>query len=446
MLIEFRVKNFRSLRDEQVLSMVASSDKELRDTHVVETGLKVAPGLLKAAAIYGANASGKSTVIRALQVMRQVVIGSASRFRPGQSLPGQTFRLDARSVSEPIEFEVTFLQDGVRWQYGFAMTAERIVSEHLLVYKAFKPQRWYVRWYDAEANKDVYEFGTGLRGHKQVWEAATRSNALFLSTAVQLNSDALRPLFDWFDKGLVIFNEPASLTSEAAIKMLLEPVGQKRMCEFLKAADISLASIEVKILKRKVELPEEFREFLGRVMHRKEKAKSVERPGENAKKVEVLPDEIEEYDLRFLHETESGKAEFTLDDESSGTRNLLFLAAPVLSILERGSILVVDELDTSLHTLLVRELVRLFNSPRTNTGNAQLIFTTHDTSLLDAEDLFRRDQIWFMEKGADQASSLISLSEYSPRKNEALERGYLMGRYGGIPFLDRSKGLLHHEA
>ena len=105
MLIEFRVKNFRSLRDEQVLSMVASSDKELRDTHVVETGLKAAPGLLKAAAIYGANASGKSTVIRALQVMRQVVIGSASRFRPGQSLPGQTFRLDARSVSEPIEFE-----------------------------------------------------------------------------------------------------------------------------------------------------------------------------------------------------------------------------------------------------------------------------------------------------------------------------------------------------
>lgn len=446
MLIEFRVKNFRSLRDEQVLSMVASSDKELRDTHVVETGLRAAPGLLKAAAIYGANASGKSTVIRALQVMREVVIGSAVRFRPGQALPGQPFRLDSQSVSEPIEFEVTFLRDDVRWQYGFSMTTERVVSEHLLVYKAFKPQRWYERCYDAEADKDVYEFGTGLRGHKQVWEAATRSNALFLSTAVQLNSDALRPLFDWFDKGLVIFNEHASPTSEAAIKMLQEPVGQKRMCEFLKAADISLASIEVKILKHKVEFPEEVREFLGRVMHRKEKAKSVERPGENAKKVELLPDEIEEYDLRFLHETESGKAEFTLDDESSGTRNLLFLAAPVLSILERGSILVVDELDTSLHTLLVRELVRLFNFPRTNTGNAQLIFTTHDTSLLDAEGLFRRDQIWFMEKGGDQASSLISLSEYSPRKNEALERGYLMGRYGGIPFLDRSKGLLHHEA
>ena len=125
---------------------------------------------------------------------------------------------------------------------------------------------------------------------------------------------------------------------------------------------------------------------------------------------------------------------------------MLFLGAPVLDILSRGKTLLVDELDTSLHTLLVRQVVRLFNSPRTNTGNAQLIFTTHDTSLLDAEGLFRRDQIWFMEKGVDQASSLIALSEYSPRKNEALERGYLMGRYGGIPFLDKSKGLLHHGA
>lgn len=141
-----------------------------------------------------------------------------------------------------------------------------------------------------------------------------------------------------------------------------------------------------------------------------------------------------------------GRQSFSIQDESSGTRNLLFLGAPVLDILSRGKTLLVDELDTSLHTLLVRQLVRLFNSPRTNTGNAQLIFTTHDTSLLDAEGLFRRDQIWFMEKGIDQASSLISLSEYSPRKNEALERGYLMGRYGGIPMLDRSQGLLRHGA
>lgn len=445
MLIEFRVKNFRSLRDEQVLSMVASSDKELRDTHVVETGLKAAPGLLKSAAIYGANASGKSTVIRALQVMREVVIGSAVRFRPGQALPGQPFRLDSRSVSEPIEFEVTFRWDDVRWQYGFAMTTERIVSEHLLVYKAFKPQRWYERCYDAETNKDVYEFGPGLKGQKQVWEAATRPNALFLSTAVQLNSEVLRPVFDWFRTELVIFNEYVSIRPDIVVKMLKDAAGKERLCDFLKAADISLA--DIKVQTRKYKLPNAVRYL------RVKKIRDIGRedglsdvPGDGAHEGDALPDEIEQHNFRFLHETENGKAEFSIQDESSGTRNLLFLGAPVLDILSRGKTLLVDELDTSLHTLLVRQLVRLFNSPRTNTGNAQLIFTTHDTSLLDAEGLFRRDQIWFMEKGIDQASSLISLSEYSPRKNEALERGYLMGRYGGIPMLDRSQGLLRHGA
>ena len=436
MLIEFRVKNFRSLRDEQVLSMVASSDKELRDTHVVETGLKAVPGLLKSAAIYGANASGKSTVIRALQVMREVVIGSAVRFRPGQALPGQPFRLDSRSVSEPIEFEVTFLRNDVRWQYGFAMTTERIVSEHLLVYKAFKPQRWYERCYDAETNKDVYEFGPGLKGQKQVWEAATRPNALFLSTAVQLNSEVLRPVFDWFRTELVIFNEYVRIRQEIVAKMLKDAAWKERLCDFLKAADISLADIQVHTRKLRVKKIRDIgrEDGLSDVL------------GDGVHEGDALPDEIEQHNFRFLHETENGKAVFSIQDESSGTRNLLFLGVPVLDILSRGKTLLVDELDTSLHTLLVRQLVRLFNSPRTNTGNAQLIFTTHDTSLLDAEGLFRRDQIWFMEKGADQASSLIALSEYSPRKNEALERGYLMGRYGGIPFLDRSKGLLHHGA
>ena len=137
------------------------------------------------------------------------------------------------------------------------------------------------------------------------------------------------------------------------------------------------------------------------------------------------------------------RAVFDLVDESSGTRNLLFLAGPVLDILQKGLTLVIDELDTSLHTLLVRELVRLFHRPEVNTGGAQLIFTTHDTSLLDAPDLFRRDQIWLVEKDREQASTLVALSEFSPRKNEALERGYLMGRYGGVPFLNHTMGLQH---
>jgi len=422
MLVEFRVKNFRSLRDEQVLSLVASRDKTLEDTHVSSTGLKAAPGLLRSAVVYGANAGGKSNLIKALQYMRGVVLESATVIQPGQTFAVQPFRLNALSASQPTSFEVTFILDGVRYQYGFAMTPQRIVSEHLLVYKAFKPQRWFERHFDAESGKDVYEFGAGLKGAKNLWEGATRSNALFLSMAVQLNSESMRPVFDWFATGLVIFNEQAQLSPQTSIQMLRHADGRKQICEFLTAADISIADIEV--VTRKVP---------GQAVHF----------DLAAGKTEVRTEEVEEQQLRFSHVTDQGRAVFDLMDESNGTRNLLFLTGPVLDILKKGLTLVIDELDTSLHTLLVRELVRLFHRPEVNTAGAQLIFTTHDTALLDASDLFRRDQVWFVEKDKDQASTLVALAEFSPRKTEALERGYLIGRYGGVPFLNHSLGLKH---
>ncbi|QEY16711.1 ATP-binding protein [Cellvibrio sp. KY-GH-1] len=422
MLVEFRVKNFRSLRDEQVLSLVAAKDKTLEATHTIATGIGAAPVLLRSAAVYGANASGKSNLIKALQYMRGVVVESATAIQPGQTFAVQPFRLDASSASLPSEFEVTFLLNGIRYQYGFAMTSQRIVKEYLLVYKAFKPQRWFDRQFDTNAGVDVYDFGPGLKGAKAVWEGATRPNSLFLSMAVQLNSEALRPVFDWFLNHLVIFNENAQLNPQISIQMLKQNDGRKEICDFLSAADISIANIEV-----------ETRKVAGQRVHF----------DLVAGKTEVRAEEVEEHQLRFHHVTEQGKAVFDLMDESNGTRNLLFLAGPVLDILNKGLTLVIDELDTSLHTLLVRELVRLFHRPDINQKGAQLIFTTHDTSLLDAPDLFRRDQIWFVEKNADQSSSLIGLSEFSPRKNEALERGYLMGRYGGVPFLDTNAGLKH---
>lgn len=420
MLVEFRVKNFRSLRDEQALSLVASKDKSLEDTHTLSTGVNAVPRLLRSAVVYGANAGGKSNLIKALQYMRAVVLESATVIQPGQTYAVQAFRLDGNSATQPTEFEVTFILGDVRYQYGFAMTPQRIVREHLLVYKAFKPQRWFERHFDADTGKDVYEFGPGLKGAKNLWEGATRPNALFLSMAVQLNSEALRPVFDWFSNGLVIFNEQAQLSPQTSIQMLKQADGRKQICAFLAAADISIADIEV--VTRKVPSQAVHFDLV-------------------AGKTEVRSEEVEEHQLRFSHVTEDGKAVFDLMDESNGTRNLLFLAGPVLDILRKGLTLVIDELDTSLHTLLVRELVRLFHRPETNTGGAQLVFTTHDTSLLDAPALFRRDQVWFVEKDKDQASALVALSEFSPRKNEALERGYLMGRYGGVPFLNPVLGL-----
>lgn len=422
MLIEFRAKNFRSLRDEQTLSLVASKDKTLLGNNTLETGIKAAPHLLRSAVVYGANASGKSNLIKALQYMRGVVAESATAMQPGKTFSVQPFRLDESSAGQATEFEITFLLDGVRYQYGFALTAQRIVSEHLLVYKAFKPQRWFDRYWDAETGKDVYEFGPALKGPKNVWEGATRANSLFLSMAVQLNSEQLRPVFDWFMNRLVIINEVTSLAPQFSMQMLQQSGTRKAICNFLSAADISIADIDVVTHKKP-----------GQVVHF----------DIASGKTEVRAEEVEENQLCFHHVTEHGKAVFDLADESSGTRNLLFLAGPVLDILNKGLTLVIDELDTSLHTLLVRKLVRLFHQPEINTGGAQLIFTTHDTSLLDAPDLLRRDQIWFVEKDHDQASSLVGLSEFSPRKNEALERGYLMGRYGGTPFLSQMIELKH---
>ena len=423
MLVQFRVKNFRSLRDEQVLSLVASTDKTLLDTHALGTGLKAAPHLLKSAVVYGANASGKSNLIKALQYMRGVVQESAA-LQPDQIFGRlQPFKLDAASGSKPTEFEVTFIIDGVRYQYGFAMTSQRIVSEHLLVYKAFKPQRWFARHFDAEIGKDVYDFGSGLKGAKNLWEGATRPNALFLSMAVQLNSDTLRPVFDWFGNRLVIFNEQSQLSPQFSMKMLKQEAQRKAICEFLYAADVSIADIEITTKQAMV--------------HTINFDLATGKREESASEQPV--DEI-----KFHHVTEHGKAVFDLADESGGTRNLLFLTGPILDILNKGQTLVVDELDTSLHTLLVQALVRLFHRPEVNTGGAQLIFTTHDTSLLDAYGLFRRDQIWFVEKRPDQSSSLYPLLDFSPRKNEALERGYLQGRYGALPFLsNQALGVKH---
>ena len=423
MLVEFRVKNFRSLRDEQVLSLVASTDKTLLDTHALSTGLKAAPHLLKSAVVYGANASGKSNFVKALQYMRGVVLESAG-LAPGQSYDRlQPFKMDAISGKEPTEFEVTFLLDGVRYQYGFAMTRQRIVSELLLDYKAFKPQRWFERHFDTESGKDVYDFGPRLKGTKNLWEGATRPNALFLSMAVQLNSEALRSVFDWFANRLVIFSEQSPLSPQFSVQMLKQEPQRKLICDFLRAADISIADIEVSTRQAMVH--------------------SIRFDLATGKREEEASEQPVD-EVKFRHTTDHGEAMFDLTDESSGTRNLLFLAGPILDILDKGLTLVVDELDTSLHTLLVQALVRLFHRPEVNTGGAQLIFTTHDTSLLDAYGLFRRDQIWFVEKKQDQSSKLYTLLEFSPRKNEALERGYLQGRYGALPFLhDQDLGTRH---
>ena len=420
MLLEFRVSNFRSIRDGQTLSLVASkSDKSHKDTHLVATGMASAPHALASAVLYGPNASGKSTLLAALQYMYKVVEESATKMQPNQQYNVQRFKLDPEKLTQPVQFDLVFMLDGVRYEYGFSILPERVVSEALVVYQTAKPKLLFSRQLaqaepgekqDTAAPAYTYTFGSSLKGAKQLWQAATRPNALFLSTAVQLNSEMLAPIFNWIVTAFVYLPAGGLVDHNYTTQLLQNDAGRRLVQEFLSGADIAIADIQT--VSRKG--------FHDEVVFDLQEPAQVRRTEAEL----LLP--------IFEHVGPKGSAKFELHEESEGTRRLYGLAAPVLDVLKSGRILVVDELDSSLHTLLVRHLVGMFHNPAINKLGAQLIFTTHDTALLDA-GLFRRDQVWLIEKDASQASVLYPLTDFSPRAHEALERNYLAGRYGAVP-------------
>jgi len=417
MLLEFKTKNFRSFRDECTLSMVASSDKTLAQTNLLPTYIKGVPYIVRAAVIYGANASGKSNVIRAMQVMREIVMGSAN-YQLGQLiLIAQPFKLDRTSATEPTEFEMTFLQKGVRYQYGFSLTPERITGEWLFAYPTAKAQRWFQREYDPEIGKDIYSFGPHLSGQRRVWQEATKQNSLYLSTAVQLNSEQLKDIFEWFSTKLVVFPDMLMPSFEYTASYIHTNTGNT-VKDFLVNADISINNISIESRKG-------FNLQFERHVTGELKSVYAER---------------DVYVPMFHHVTQNGSATFEFEDESGGTQKLFTLAGPFFDILENGYVLIMDELNRGLHPLLIRQLVTLFQNPESNAHGAQLLFTTHETNLLDPE-ILRRDQIWFTEKNAEQASTLFPLTDFTPRKNEAFESGYLSGRYGAVPILNTQKGI-----
>ena len=421
MLLEFRVKNYRSIRDEQKLSLIASADKEMVDSHLMPTGLKTLGKVVRSAVVYGPNASGKSNLLVALAFMRAVVAESATVIQAGQQYPVQPFQLDAQTSKEPSEFEITFAEDGVRYQYGFSLLPEYVVNEWLLVYRTAKPQQWFERRFDSQTKTHKYEFGSHLTGSRKLWQDSTRPNALFLSTAVQLNSDLLRPVFTAIVERLVYFPAGAMPAPDFTTAMLNDPAKKNAVQNFLSSADTGISDIQTVARKG---------------FHQRFEFSPTGSPTQSA---------AEAYEMQmpqFVHKTAAGSARFEFNDESLGTQRLYSFAAPVLDVLANGKLLVVDELDSSLHTLLVRRLVSMFHSAVSNPNGAQLVFSTHDTSLLE-DTLFRRDQIWFTEKGRDQATKLFPLTDFSPRKKEALERGYLAGRYGAVPFFTDLSAVLN---
>jgi hypothetical protein len=420
MLIEFRVANHRSLRDEQVLTMEAGrvgDETDPRPRHV--------PGhaepLLTVAGLYGANASGKSNVLAALAFMREAVLDSHRSWEPNENVPRDPFAWGPKRV-EPSLFEVMFLLNGVRLQYGFLASDKCFLDEWLHAWPHGKEQVWF------ERDNSTYKFGNNLKGENKLIESVTRPNALFLSAAAQHNHPQLEPIFSWFQAIHPINLLPGRypplsfrVSSSHAVARLLE------------------ANVDPQALYPK---EEPLRPPLDRFLDLLRWADPtvvdlrMEKDGPDDKRSSLAKRLVPRFSLK--HRSEDGERWLSLQEESLGTQTLFGMSLPILEALHEGGVLLVDELERSLHPALAGQIIRQFNNPAVNPKNAQIIFATHDTNLLGTtvgEPALRRDQVWLTEKDAEGATVLYPLTDYKPRKAENLERGYLQGRYGAIPFL-----------
>lgn len=429
MLIEFTVGNYRSFKDPQTLSMVAAPLKAKNSlvdvNNVIHT--EGQPDLLTSAAIYGANASGKSNLISALTFMQEFVQKSARETKSTGGINVQPFRLNTATVDQSSRFEVVFIQGGVRYRYGFEVTTERVVAEWLYHAPATRESYLFTRDGDTISLSRSFVEGRKL-------QAQTRPNALFLSVVAQFNGPTAQAILDWFysvevSKGDSILTDAlfqANTTRRFTTARRQAEAIRRLVCRLdLGIADLRVEKVPRQNLVVPDSTPDPLAEWLNELWNKLGNEQSV---------------------LHTVHAVYDddgqpvGEVAFKLDDdESQGTKKLFALAGPLLGALEEGGVVVIDEFDARLHPLMTHELVRLFNDRETNRHGAQLIFNTQDTNLLDNE-LFRRDQIWFVEKDRYGASRLYSLAEFKGVRNDlSFERGYIEGRFGAIPYLNPNK-------
>lgn len=421
MLIEFKITNFSSIHETQTLSMVAGSGIELEEENVCKADFDKELRLVRAAAIYGPNAAGKSNLIRALETMRRIVLESAKEIQRGEYLDIDPFLFDTKATYQPSRFEIIFSKDNVRYEYGFEADKDRIYNEWLFSFPNERTQQWFVRQYDKANDLYDYKFSTHFKGGKKqhdLWKNSTKSNTLFFSNAVLLSNDQLNPIFDWFQKDLKIIKNLDQVSIEKSIEMIKNPKTKAKMMRLMASADPSIKDIVVADPLKKV-----VKDNVDEIKHQFE-------PKEEIKLALLEHLFFKDQRVKFVHDNNVSPA---FKKESDGTRRMFGIAGYWVDLLERGGVLVIDEMDNSLHPILVKSLVTLVNGPNNKNG-AQLIFSTHDTTLLDSE-LFRRDQIWFVEKDQKNASKLYSLLDFSPRKHETYGKYYLQGRYGALPYI-----------
>lgn len=426
MIIRFRIQNFRSFREAQELSLVADSGKEHAESVVHINGLS--EGLLRTAAIYGANASGKSNLLRGLDFFIDAVRDSHRTWKPDGKIPVRQFVLSGENQGVS-EFQLDFLVRESRFQYGFAINSEQILKEWLYSYPNGKKQIWLER--DSNAVGEM-KFGKHLIGENRAIESMTRKNSLFLSAAAQNNHEMILPVFSWLTKNVhFLFGGRTNIGPDLGDRLQNAELRSK-VSELLAQADLGVVGMTVE----KAELDE----------------KSYAALDEMFKKVsEVLTTSFEYHPPKEYHQVRlqhRGENDSTVplqnQFESAGTLAFLSLLCSALEIIAIGGVLCVDELDASLHPLLALEIVRLFNDSKRNESGAQLIFNTHDVNLLDSSVL-RRDEVWFTEKDNQGATRLYSLNDFRPRKKENLKRGYLQGRYGAVPYLGPMGFKASHE-
>lgn len=435
MLRRFTLENMFSFKTSETLHLEAiKSCKERLD----EATFPVCKGdetvrALKVAAIYGANASGKTNLLHAFQLMVSFVRGSMSGAQANARIPVSPFLHVEKweGVPPPSKMEIVFVIDGTQYRYGFQATGSVICEEWLyrkvLGRKYARETELFVRY--REEGRDVIVPSQAFeRADKSIVDK-TRENALFLSVAAMFAvPEATRILRDFFGS-ISVYSADSDAINVETSAMILENRHRDKILSFLTTTDSSIDRIEIK----KRDVTREFNQMVG----------------QSVPSMSVLEPEI------FLKNPQGGSYSGSLPLEriaSRGTFKAFQLAGPIFDVLERGGLLVVDELDCKLHPILVRQIIRLFNSKDSNPNNAQLVFNTHDTNLLNDkvynaarerdENLLRRDQVYFMERDAGFASHLYSLIDFAKengrvREDSSFAKDYLNGLYGSIPYIGR---------
>ncbi|MEX2606256.1 MAG: ATP-binding protein [Kiritimatiellia bacterium] len=414
MLISFSVENFRSFKERQSFVMEATSDKHLRESHVCENRH---PAVLKTAAVYGSNASGKSNLMQAMIWMRNLVQQSVTDRIGENRINPEPFRLQTDYVNRPTVMEVEFFHGVHRYRYGFALTAKEVVEEWLFRKGvAGAPARVFTRQ-DGKISPN-----RNLMGSISDVVKRTRPDVLFLRSCAEWNESISEDVQKWFEQ----FRHVSGVSDRGFVgftaSRIQDETERERILRFVQKADFSISGIRAEL---KMFTEDDFPKEIPKELRRQALSMSSQ-----------LPPRI--LTLHPVYDAEGkqvAEEEFDLaTDESEGTRKFLALAGPVLHTLEQGAILVVDEFEARLHPNLTKALLSWFHGPA-NTKNAQLILATHDTGLMEPE-LLRRDQIWFCEKDNVGSTRLYSLAEFDPqlvRNSTKFNRQYLMGIFGAVP-------------